>query len=325
MNRRKFLLSAAASVAALGATKGGANGAELSSIERVDRAVAGRDVDRPPFSFWHHFGLKTPEEHAQRTIEFHRLYRTDIVKVMSDFPYPKPAGKWYELEVVDNPFPQQIRALELVRDGLRGKAYFIETVFNPWNVAEKLSSKDEVRKLKETDPGALLHALDVITESQIRYAKRAFRAGASGVLFSVANANETELPLADYVQFSRPSDKKFLAGIAGAKLNILHLHVKPAYLDQFQDFTFPILNYSDQVSGIPFHTVRSQYPSAVLAGGIDEVNYKSLTPDQIRAQWKATAEAAGPKFILTPGCSVPNDTSPTELARLPSVLGIKTA
>jgi uroporphyrinogen decarboxylase len=321
MNRRQLLLGAAAAVASLRTGKG----AELSAKERVDRALAGREVDRPPFSFWHHFGLKTAEEHAQRTLEFHRLYGTDIVKVMSDFPYPKPAGKWYELEVVDNPFPEQIRALELIRDGLNGKNYFIETVFNPWNVAEKLSSKDEVLKLKDTNPGALLHALDVIADSQIRHAKRAFRTGASGVLFSVANANETELSVADYAQFSHPSDKKFLAGIAGAKLNILHLHVKPAYLDQFHDFAFPILNYSDQVSGIPFKTVRSQYPAVVLAGGIDEVNYKSLTKDQIREQWKATAQAAGPKFILTPGCSVPNDSSPAELARLPSVLGIKTA
>ena len=321
MNRRQFLARAAASVAAIGAAKG----AQLNSLERVDRAMAGREVDRPPFSFWHHFGLKTPEEHAKATLEFHRRYKTDIVKVMSDFPYPKPRGKWYELAVVDNPFPQQIRALELIRDGLNSQAYFIETIFNPWNVAEKLSSKEEVLKLKDSNPAALLNALDVIAESQIRHVKRAFHTGASGVLFSVANANKAELSVADYAKFSRPSDKKLLAGIVGAKLNILHLHVEPAYLDQFHDFAFTILNYSDEVSGVPFPTMRAHYPAPVLAGGIDEVHYKSLTPDQIRSQWKAAAAAAGPKYILTPGCSVPNDSSTVELARLPGVLGIRTA
>ena len=36
---------------------------------------------------------------------------------MSDFPYPKPAlANGMNSEVVDNPFPQQIRALELVRE-----------------------------------------------------------------------------------------------------------------------------------------------------------------------------------------------------------------
>ena len=81
-------------------------------------------------------------------------YRTDLVKVMSDFPYPKPTGKWYELKVNPNPFPDQIRALELIRNGLQGNAYMIETVFNPWNVAQKLSSKEDVLRLKQEKPEA---------------------------------------------------------------------------------------------------------------------------------------------------------------------------
>ena len=109
MLRRNFLLSVAGASAAPAFLRA----ADLSHIERVDRALAGKDLDRPPFTFWHHFGLPTPEEHAARTLAFHRAYRTDIVKVMSDFAYPKPAGKWFELKVEANPFPQQIRALEL--------------------------------------------------------------------------------------------------------------------------------------------------------------------------------------------------------------------
>src|ERR1043165_2490001 len=103
MQRRSFLLSSTA--AALPPVLRGA--AALSRKERVDRALAGKDVDRPPFSLWHHFGLKTAQEHAARTLEFHGAYRTDIVKVMSDFDYPKPAGKWYQLKVNPNPFPDQ--------------------------------------------------------------------------------------------------------------------------------------------------------------------------------------------------------------------------
>ena len=87
----------------------------------------------------------------------------------------KPGGKWYELKVEDNPFPQQIRALELIRDGLRGDAYVLETIFNPWNVAQKLSSKEEVLRLKDENPTALLAALDAIAQSEIAHARRAFR------------------------------------------------------------------------------------------------------------------------------------------------------
>src|SRR5437868_12414400 len=154
MLRRNFLTCAAASSARVAFGR-----AALSRKERVDRALAGQEVDRPPFTFWHHFGLKTAETHATRTLEFHRLYHTDLVKVMSDFPYPKPSGRWYELKVNPDPFPDQIRALKLIRDGLNGDAYMIETVFNPWNVAQKLSSKEELLHLKDQNPQAVLDAL----------------------------------------------------------------------------------------------------------------------------------------------------------------------
>lgn len=318
MLRRHFLLTAA-SIAAVRAPLAYGKAA-LAHTERVDRALQGADVDRVPFTFWHHFGLKTPEAHAKATLDFHRAYRTDLVKVMSDFPYPQPDGKWYELKPVENPFPQQIQALQAIRDGLDGSAYFIETLFNPWNVAEKLSSKQELLRLKDEQPQALLDALDAITQSEIAHAKLALASGASGVLLSVANANTKELSPADYQKFSAPFDRRILEGISPAKLNILHLHVEPAYLGFFKDFPATAINYSDRVSGIPIAEVRKQFP-LVIAGGIDEVNYRKLSPKDLRAQWKAASAAAGKKFILTPGCSVPNESTPEELSRLPRVVG----
>ena len=94
MRRREFVTLAAAAIAAEAKT--------LSRRERVDRPPQGKDVDRTPFTFWHHFGLKTPEEHVKATLDFHAKYRTDIVKVMSDFPYPQPAG----LSTLSWPLPE---------------------------------------------------------------------------------------------------------------------------------------------------------------------------------------------------------------------------
>ncbi len=313
MRRRQFLFAAALAPLARGSSG-------LTHKQRVDRAMKGADVDRPPFSFWHHFGLKTPESHAQATLEFHRAYRTDIVKVMSDFAYPKPAGVWYELKPDPNPFPRQLRALELIRDGVNGDAYIVETLFNPWNVAQKLSSKEEVLRLKSENPAALEAALDAITQSEIAHARRAFRLGVSGVLLAVANANAAEMTPEDYRKFSLPYDRRILEALSSAPLNFLHVHVEPPYLGFFEGLPAPIFNYSMHVSGIPIADVRKRFPS-VIAGGIDEVNYRKLTADEIRAQWKAAAAAAGPKYILTPGCSVPDDSAPEELSRLPQVLG----
>ncbi len=128
--------------------------------------------------------------------------------------------------------------------------------------------------------------------------------------------------MADYEKFSRPFDKRFLEGISGARLNFMHLHVEPAYLSQFHSFSTPVINYSLHVSGIPIAEVRRQFPAWVVAGGIDEVHYRTLAPAELRGQWQAASQAAGRRFILTPGCSVPNDSTPEELARLPRLLGL---
>jgi hypothetical protein len=105
MNRRDFL---SATVAAAGFAL--ASGSSLlSRKERVDRALLGQDVDRPPYTFYHHYARPTAQLEAQDHLDFHRTYNTDIVKVMNDFDYPKSTnGKWFDLKPLDSPYPNQL-------------------------------------------------------------------------------------------------------------------------------------------------------------------------------------------------------------------------
>jgi uroporphyrinogen decarboxylase len=296
----------------------------MTSKERVDRALRGEEVDRPPFTFWHHFGLqKEPgERFARATLDFHRKFRTDLVKVMSDFPYPRPSGKWYELSVESNPFPEQLRALEMIRDGLKGDAYFVETLFNPWNQAEKLSSKEQVQQLKRDNPKVLLAALETIAESEANHVKKAIATGASGIFLAIANAQDGILTREEYAKFSQPFDRIVLQAAAGSKINVLHLHGPKVYLDLFyHGWTgATVINYGDQETGVPVSKVRAAY-DGVIMGGLDEINYRSLTPADLKKQADAARAAAGRKFILAPGCSVPDDSADEELSRLPALLG----
>lgn len=314
LTRREFVLATAGAAAAA---------PRMTSKERVERAVNGQDVDRPPFTFWNHFGLeKHPgERHAEATLAFHHRYRTDLVKVMSDYPFPKPAGRWYEVEVSANPFPEQVRALELIRKGLGGRAWFVETVFNPWNVATKLASKDEVLRMQRDDPKRLLAALEAIAESEANHAKKALQAGAAGIFLAIDNAQEGVLSRAEYARFSEPFDRAVLKGAAGAPLNVLHLHGDKVYLDLFwKGWPAAAVNYSAHATGVSIAEARRRYGGVIL-GGLDERNYRTLAPEQLRQQADAARQAAGKRFILTPGCSVPNESTPEELERLPRVLG----
>ena len=284
-------------------TRATLRGATLSARARVNRALAGRDVDRPPISLWHHFGLEKegPARHAQATLAFHRDYQTDLVKVISDFPFPKPSGDWHEVRVQDDPFPEQIRALMAIRDALQRSAHFVETIFNPWNVAEKLSSPQAVKQLQAEQPQRLLDALDAIAKSEAAHARRAMNAGASGIFLAIANAQPQILGRDDYAKFSAPFDRMVIEAVKDAPLNVLHLHGDAVYLDAFyQGWPAAVINYSTHGTKVGIDAVRARY-AGVIAGGLDETAYRTLDPATL-GPGRRRARQAGARFILTPGC-----------------------
>jgi uroporphyrinogen-III decarboxylase len=307
VNRRAFLLAAAAAPLA--------GKVRMKPRERMDLALKGGTPDRAPFSFWHHFGLekKAPEFHANATLRHQLIYRLDLVKVMSDFPYPKGAGpNWWELKPLDNPFPAQIEALKLIRDGIKGQKYFVETIFNPYNVAEKLSSKDDVKRMMDERPQQLLDALEAIAKSEAAHAKLALETGAKGIFLAIANAQDTVMTRAQYDRFSVPFDRMVVDAASGAPMNTLHLHGKGVWLDRFwKGWGDPIINYSTVETGVPLAEARRGY-SGVLMGGLDETKAKTARLADYQKMIQ-TAKAAAPKWFCTPGCSVPDKTSDAKL------------
>jgi uroporphyrinogen decarboxylase len=297
--------------------------ANLTSKERVDRALEGADVDRPPFSLWRHFRLHAfpGERHAAATLDFHRRFRTDIVKVMSDFPYPKPAGGIGAMKPLANPFPEQLRALEIIREGLGGEAYFIETLFNPYNQARKMYTMSEIARLRQEQPQALLDALEAIAQSEVNHVRQALAGGAAGIFLAIDTAVAGVLTEQEYAKFSEPFDRMVLEAASGAHFNVLHLHGDKVYLDRFwKGWPVAAINHSIHATRVDFAEARRQF-SGTLMGGIDEMNYRTLSEAEIRRQWEAASQAAGKRYILAPGCSVPDQSTDEELLRLARVVG----
>lgn len=343
-NRRNFLASAAAAastvlVSPLFGT--GSGSSKFSHKERVDRALRGQEVDRPPFTFYHHYKRPTAVQEAQDHLDFHRTYKTDIVKVMNDFSYPQSTtGKWYELKPLDSPYPNQLATLKYVRDGLNGDAYFIDTIYGPYMTAMILyqsqaqfaklpqseeTTDEQIRSLHEfqqQNPDGWHTALEAITQSTINHIRHAKQIGASGALVSVFNAESKFGSVEDYRKYTRPYDKRVFEALADTRLTVLHLHyLERPYIDVFKDFDAPVIQYSVKTSGIAISQIRQHYAQPIL-GGVDEIDYRKLTSADIRRQWTEARRQAGAKYIAAPGCSVPNDSTPEELARFPQALGI---
>jgi len=303
MNRRHFLLTAAAlSTSARAQTK-------LSPKARVNLILNGKRPDRAPFTFWRHFGDSTLPglKHAAATLEFQRKYHLDIVKVMSDYPYPKAsAAQWYQLKVEPTPFPEQLVALDLIRDGLNGQKHFLETLFNPWKVAENLSSPDAVLQLMRDKPQSLLDALEAIAQSEANHARAALERGVSGVFLSIANAQQGHLSRDQYRKFSEPFDRIVLAAAKDAPLNTLHLHGDKVFLDHFwKGWPAPVINYDPFGTKTSLAAARKQF-NGILMGGLD---HNTLAAP-------ASLAAIGTKWICAPGCSIPDESSHASLLKL---------
>ena len=165
--------------------------------------------------------------------------------------------------------------------------------------------------------------MEAITQSTINHIHSSQEIGCSGTLVSIFNATSKFGSVSDYERYSRPYDKRVLAALADTKLTFLHLHtLERPYIEQFRDFAAPVINYSVKTSGIPIAEMRKSY-SQPIAGGVDEVDFDHLTTEDIRRQWTLAREQAGSKYIITPGCSVPDASTDAELSRMPIAVGVK--
>src|SRR5262249_58789793 len=81
---------------------------------------------------------------------------------------------------------EHLSALRLIRDGLAGEAYFIQTIFSPLSIAKYLVGNDPapVKAAMIDSPDSLRTALDVITETFITYSLASLEAVAGRILFS---------------------------------------------------------------------------------------------------------------------------------------------
>jgi uroporphyrinogen decarboxylase len=168
----------------------------MTKIERLRATLAGKPVDRPPFSIWYHFGTQhaSPERTAQAHLEFFEAYDLDLLKAMNDYDYPMPAGmevmataddlkRLTPLDVSRTPLGQQLKAIEFIAQALRGKALFVDTVFNAWNTLKRNLVKEAMAGLMADHPEAVLTALGVINFTLIQYALASLERGSAGIFF----------------------------------------------------------------------------------------------------------------------------------------------
>ena len=293
----------------------------MNKIERVLSALQGKEVDRPPFSFWYHFGLQhlPGSAHAQAEIEFFRSYDLDFVKVMNDYPYPLPGDlevvdaedDWKRLEPVgsaDSAWDEQLSAISIMADRIGKEALFIETIFSPWTTARRLARSSGLLTARAQYPEVVLAAMENIAESLANYARAAIARGAAGVFLSLGAATDTVMPAEEYAVWGRPFDLKILDAVRDAPFNVLHVHGTKIHFDTLLDYPVSAINWSHWTTA-PSLKEGFEKSGKTVMGGINETTASHVSAPEIGEQVVNAIREIGPrKLIITPGCSIPTDT-----------------
>ncbi len=308
----------------------------MDKRERVRAAIGGEKVDRSPVALWRHFPVddQRPEDLAAATLEFQNLYDWDFVKVTPASSFclkdwgaddewrGDPEGTrdyvrrvitrpedWAALKPLDpraGHLGHQLRALELIRDGLAGKTPFIQTIFSPLSQARNLVGADNLPVHLRRHPAALKAALAVITETTLRFLDAAKHTGIDGIFYAVQLATPRIFSEAEYGEFGEPYDWQVLEAARDLWLNVAHLHGEDVMFSLGSRYPAQVINWHDRETP-PSLAEGQKVFSGAVCGGLRQWAAMVLgTPEQVRTEARQAIEATGGRrFILGTGCVTP--------------------
>lgn len=297
----------------------------MKKQERILAALNGSKVDVVPYSMWYHFGTQfiPGEKAAEVVLAFYERYDLDFLKVMNDYAYPLPDGldrirsieDWKRMKPVkptEGGFAEQLKLLQVVAKRLKGAAFFVDTVFDPFYVAQR-TAKSVVFELLRSHPEAFKRGLEIITESLRSYVKAVIDIGAAGIFLAVNGATTDLFTREDFREFVKPYSLQVLDAVKDTGVfNIAHIHGKNLLFDEITDYPVHALSW-EHLHTSPSLSEARKMTDRCFIGGIDEHLTSMFHPDDLEAQVEtALRETNANKFILGPGCSLPPE-MPVEL------------
>jgi uroporphyrinogen decarboxylase len=308
----------------------------MNSNERVRAAIAGAAVDRPPVSVWRHFPEQdqTADDLARVTVDWQKAWGWDFVKFMPPGDYAtidwgaetkftgasggnrtttKPAiakvEDWESLEphsVTAGFNGMVLDALRKARAELDPEVPFLQTIFSPLTIAQKMTDGQIVDQLR-SHPATIHAALKVITEVTKAMVAASYEAGADGIFFASQLTTEDVMTEAEYRVFGVPYDFDVIAASRLARQDgivFFHTHGDKPMLKLAAEYAVDILNWHDRLTGPPLRDGYEIVGKAV-AGGINEQTILDDSLEEVAAEASdAIASMDGRHVLVTPGCVI---------------------
>lgn len=313
----------------------------MTHRERFEAAVRGQEVDRTPISMWRHFFAEEQSVKglSQSMLDFQDRYDWDYMKFnprasyhvedwgvklrysgdqqpeVTETPVKSPED-WTRIETLhpeEGVLGDHLKALEMVAQQSAGKIPILATVFTPFSIASRLTTSDDafMRDVREY-PEKVAHALEVVTETFVRYAKACMDRGADGLFYATTVwSNAEKMSREEYGMVARPTDIALLQKLGQGGTHMLHVCKNNNYLDVVADYPVQIFNWDTRGSGNPsLSEGKLLVKGRAVAGGIPHTNdlvkgKPEVLADEVR---KIRAEMGLEGWLLGSGCTYPGST-----------------
>lgn len=305
-----------------------------SKRRRLEAVISGEKPDRLPVALWRHWPGDDQDAAALAAVhlKWQNDYDWDLLKVGPDSNYSvadwgvedrwvghiegtretthwpvRAVQDWASLQILDprkGKLGMQTEALSLVRQGAGPDVPILATIFSPLSQAKHMAGKDTLASHWRSHPDIFHKALDVITESSIRFVEAARGAGIDGIFFAVQHARYPVMSRDEFTAFGRAYDLRVLEAAQGLPFNMLHVHSTDIMFDLVADYPVQLVNWHDRESGVSLREGLTQIKGAA-SGGIDQWTIHRESPQQMLAEAReALEQTGGRRLLLGTGCVV---------------------
>ncbi len=306
----------------------------MEKMERVQAALAGKSVDRPPVSVWMHYPDVDQDALAlaHTQVAFQQKYDLDFIKLMPFGLYSaqdwgcrvqffcdrtRPpivlkngianSQEWKNVQPLPAHFGnwgQQLQLADYTVQLTQGKIPVIQTIFSPLTTAYKLAGDRIFRDMKES-PDWVHQALQAIARTTMDSVIENSQRGISGIFFATQCATVDLMTPEGYSEFGRPYDLEVLeaANQAGLWFNLLHIHGNNIMFSELADYPVQALNWHDRQVWPSLQEARGLCQQCLI-GGIHEKGAISYgQPEEVMKEIGSAISAMGTnKLMIAPGC-----------------------
>lgn len=295
---------------------------------RLLNCIDGKPIDRPPFTFWHHYGAD--RAYGQASIQAHKeLFDQtgiDFIKMMSDGYNDISFGvkidtykDWDHIKIprMTDPFVrEQVDKIKGVIDAISDTAYVYYVIFAAFTLMRMSFGRELCYQHMLDDEArpyirrALANLGDFVAEAAALYITEG---GMLGGLHCFNSNGQDHFNTEQYRAWLRPEDIKLInATNAVSDYNIAHFcgwTGVPNNMEAWNDYTASTAHWDIHTDGISLMQGKDYFPNKrAIMGGFDNKEGSILytgTKEQVQQAVNEMVQQGGrTSYILSADCSL---------------------